>query len=74
MLRFETGVFSVTLDKKRKIGSFFSNCSGQEMFFQKWFYNGLFKNRGKDTSLQKLIDDGCHCRKQITPSIQQRGT
>ena len=31
MLRVETGLFSVTLDKKRKIGSF-SNCSGQEIY------------------------------------------
>ena len=31
------------------------------------------KNRGKDTSLQRLIYDGCHCKKQLLQAFNKEG-
>ena len=41
--------------------------------FEKWFYNGRLKNRGQGTSLHRLIDDGCHCRKQLLQPFSKEG-
>ena len=43
----------------------FSNCSGQVTVFWEVVYNNLFKNRGENKGPQRLVDNGCHCRKQL---------
>ena len=64
----------MTFDKKRQIGDgpvVFQTVRVKRWLFQKWFYNGLFENKGKDTSLQRLIDDGSHCRKQCLQAFSK---
>ena len=63
-------------NKNQKIGDgpvVFQAVRVKRWLFQKWFYNGLFKDRGKDISLQTLIDDGCHCRKQLLQAFNKEG-
>ena len=46
----ERTTFSVTFDKKRKIGDgpvVFQTVRVKRWLFQKWFYNGLYKDEGK---------------------------
>ena len=60
----------------KKIGDgpvVFQTVRVKRWLFQKWFYNGLFKNSWKDTSLQRLIDDGCHCWKQLLQAFNNEG-
>ena len=55
---------------------FFFYCSGQVILFCFVLFcleNGPLKNRGENTSLQRLVDNGCHCRKHLVQTFNTEG-